>query len=543
MKRTLITAIVLMLCLIVPCFGSGGQSVAAPARTGIDPLLNLTGYPIAKEKVTLNFTACRPAGFRNSHAEMQVFQDLEKLTNVHINWNEVEEAAWAERTRLMLAALDLPDSFWGWPIADLIVQEYGEQGVLVPLNQYIDNYAYNVLNAFKELPTLRTAMTYPDGNIYALPMANIGENGGNFLFLNMEWMAEARQSIPKTTEEFYNVLKAFKGIHPDVQPFTFAAYTPQGMVNQSHGANNMFGPFGVVYDDRYLMWQNNTVIFAPSHPGYLEGLRYFNRLYNEGLLDPEVFSQTPEQYQAKTKAGRGAAISHMADFIIPSGDPNAPVRIATLDDYDAYIYQAIGPLYGPSGQRPVWRRNISFPGENTGRFMITNINKHPEISMRWVDYACDNDEGANNIRNGPLDLLWEYVNPEKTKFTMIASPNVVPGVTYHPSNYSVWFWLPSYNLKNVRVASQEHQSINYERHVKEYCLDNVPFVKFTSQENERMSSFRVDLFRYVASSFANFTLNGVTDAQWNEYLARLRGYGSDTYVQMYQAAVNRNLGR
>ncbi|MCL2832263.1 MAG: extracellular solute-binding protein [Treponema sp.] len=536
--------ILLTVMLLTPCFaGGGGQAntAAAPAKIGADPLFNPTGDVLAKEKVTLNFVACRPANFRNGWADMQVIQDLEKITNVHMNWIEIEESAWAEKTRLMLASSDLPDAFYSWPIADNVVQEYGEQGILVPLEPYIDAYGYNITKAFKELPALRPAMTYPDGHIYALPMANIGENGGNYIWINTDWLKQTGLSMPKTTEDFYNVLKAFKTLHPDVAPFTFTQYTPAGLPHLQQGANNLFGSFGVVYDDRYLMWQNNTVIFAPSQPGYLEGLRYFNRLYKEGLIDPESFSQTIEQMQAKTRSdlSRGATVSHMADFIVDLGGRTD----TTMEEYNALRFQPIAPLIGPSGAAPIWRKYISFPIENTGRFMITNINKHPEISMRWVDYSCDNDAHANNLRLGPQGLFWDYMNPEKTKFGMIYSDKINTNLQYNPVNYCVWFWLPSYNTKNVRVPQQEMQSINYENLVKPYAIDNVPSVKFTSDENNTMSGIRVDLFKYVASSFTSFIMNGVTDAQWNDYLAKLKTYGSDTYTQIYQTAVNRSFGK
>ena len=43
---------------------------------------------------------------------------------------------------------------------------YGKQGVLIPLNGLIDQYAPNLKAMMDKKPYLKEAMTAPDGNIY-----------------------------------------------------------------------------------------------------------------------------------------------------------------------------------------------------------------------------------------------------------------------------------------------------------------------------------------------------------------------------------------
>jgi len=546
-KKTMITimAIALIACFVMPCFGSGGQSAPA-ARTGVDPLLNPTGLPIAKEKVTLSFAACRPASRKNDMKDMPVFQDFERLTNVNISWIEIEEAVWNEKTRLMLASSDLPDAFWSWPIPDNVVMEYGSQGILIPLEGLIENYGHNMNRGMQEVPTLRSIMTFTDGHIYAVPMVNMAPASvQNIMWLNMEWLAQARMNVPKTTEELYNTLKTFKTLYPNTTPFTFMQYDPGGIVHYQHSARSMFGSFGVAYDVRYLMIQpDGTLVYAPSLPGYLEGLRYFNRLYAEGLLDPESFSQTLDQMTAKSKTetGVGLTISHMLNPIHDFGE-KPEGYIQTIDDFRTARYQPLPPLAGPSGNQSIWMKWIPGPGDNSGRFMITNVCKHPEIALRWVDLLCDSAEHSNTVRNGPQGIGWDYVDGGRWRVIeyseQLANPLFDPDLTNHPSNYSVWWWLPSWAAKRVMDPSVQHQIENNPIY-SPFMIDPPPNVKFTPQEADRLSTIQVDLFRYTASSYTNFILNGVTNAQWNEYLTRLRNYGMDTYVQLYKTAIDRS---
>ena len=536
---TLGLAVVLLVCFMAPCFASGGQS-AAPAKTGIDPLLNATGLPIAKERVNLTFAACRPAFWTNGLSEMQIIQDYEKLTNVYINWIEIEEAIWNERVRLILASNDLPDAFWGWAIADNVVLSYGEQGILLPLENMIDTYAHNILKGMQVVPEIRPAITFPNGHIYALPMQNIGPQiaAQNFMWINNDWLGRAGLNMPGTTEELYNALKTFKSLYTNDQAFSFVMYTPAGIIDSGWSIGNMFGFWGVLDNDRHLMIDaNSSLLFSPAQPGYLEGLRFFNRLYREGLLDPESFTQTQAQLQAKSRMGNGVGLtlSNMVNAHVDWSDrPQGYVEM--LDDYHKARYEPLAPLTAPGGKAPVHAKHVGVQGANSGRFVITNVNKHPEISLRWVDLFCDNMEHSNNMRLGPQGMNWDFVDGNRTQL----NPPVgnVEGVTYGPSHVSVWWWYPG--APQIFVPSiLYHLDFVAEKYIPYVTLQPVPIVKFTSDESEKLSGIQVDLFRFVDSSLTNFIMNGVTDVQWNDYLTRLRSYGMETYVDMYKTAIIR----
>jgi len=473
---------------------------------------------------------------------MPMMRDYEKLTNVYINFIEIEEAAWAERTRLMLASSDLPDSFWGWPIPDNIILTYGEQGFLIPLEDLIDAYAPNMLKGMKEVPEIRPAMVYPNGHIYAVPMQNIGQTGSpiqNYMWLNTEWLAKSGLNMPKTTEDLYNVLKAFKALYPNEIPFSFQMYNASGLPDMQFSIVNMFGSWGVVDNDRHIMInERNETLFTPMQTGYLEGIRYFNRLYSEGLLDPESFSQNLQQLQGKTRTemGVGLTFGNMVNFHTDwSGRPQGYVE--TIEDYLTTKYQLLPPLSGPSGRPGVHGKMVSVQGSNTGRFNITKVNKHPEISMRWVDLFCDNDVHSNNMRMGPQGMYWDFVPPDGARMQLNPPVGVQEGVQYCPTNYSVWWWLPS--APQRFVPSQEHQNITRDIVIPYLTLPSIPIVKFSSDENDKLSQIQVDLFSFVDRSLTNFIMNGVTDAQWSDYLARLRGYGVETYVNLYDTAFKR----
>ena len=539
-----------------------GSSSGEPADTGNNGMLGnmyLTGYPIVEEKVTLRFTACRWANCKNDFKDMLVFQQYEELTNVNIDWIEIEEASWVETTRLMLATLDLPDAFYGWPIADDVILTYGEQGILLPLNDLIDTYAPNMLFGMEVYPMARPAMTYPDGNIYSVPMQNMSAivANQNVTWINEDWLNLAGMSMPQTTEDLYDVLKAFKGLYPDQYPFTFQMFAPNGLPSMGQSIVGMFGSWGIHLNDRYVMFNDwGEVVFAPAQPGYLEALRYFNRLYSEGLLDPESFTQTQQQMEAKTRdpesPGVGMTISNLIGM---HTDWSARQQgyTETLEDFTSSFnyetkmsgtrYKPMGPLQVPGAATPIFNPMMTVQGANSGRFAITNVCKTPEVAMRWVDTFCDNVYHANNIRFGPQGMFWDY--DQDGDIVQLNPPQDLPGTpydldtTFNPLNYCVWWWWAI--DRPQKHAPNNVYNINYVQvlYTPFVTRPAVPPLKFTIDETATLSSIQVDLFTFVNSSLANFILYGVTDSQWDNYLRDLRRYGMDTFIDLYKTGYNR----
>ena len=53
--------------------------------------------------------------------------------------------------------------------SNLDVYDWGEQGVIVPLDDYIENYSKYYKKIIDDTPLYRTQLTMPDGHIYAMP--------------------------------------------------------------------------------------------------------------------------------------------------------------------------------------------------------------------------------------------------------------------------------------------------------------------------------------------------------------------------------------
>jgi len=504
-----------------------------------------TGLPIVKDKVTLNFTVVRPASYKNSWSEMEVFKELEEKTNVHIEFNEISDTAWNEKTKLMLASGDLPDAFYGQPIDDKVVYSYGTQGILLPLEGLIDQYSVNMKKYMADRPELKTMMTSTDGHIYGLP--TVAESAfnklGDIMFINQEWLKNVGMSAPTTTDELYEVLKAFRDKDPngngkaDEIPFTFSQYQSPNVISGQNSISSLFGAFGVLDSDNHLMVKDGKLQFVPTQQGYLDGVRFFNKLYAEKLIDPESFAQNAAQQAAKarSKEGVGFTITGLVDNIIDMGDK---AKTWTLEDYKTNRYQTLLPLKGPNGDQ-LWTDGQYLPGFKANTFMLTKDSKYPEVALRWLDYLLDNGTNSLIMRNGLQDKEWQYVDGDKWT-TPVKDAPAITTTTHSPGQATFWL-LKDINDRRVNDPKTQNKQNQYVDHQKYMNPEPLPPLKFEDDELSELATIEIDLKKYVESSMVTFIIGGVTDSAWNDYLEKVKSYKADRYVQIYQQAYDRFL--
>jgi len=150
-----------------------------------------------------------------------------------------------------------------------------------------------------------------------------------------DWLKKVGMEEPKTTDELFNVLKAFKEQIPDVngQPIIPATFDFGGRQNFMYTWTKNW--YSVSDDNKELYWWFNN-------PQIEEYLVFMNKLYRNGLLDRETITQQPDQFQAKLSSGRvGFTLvtnvpMDIANSALKVSDPNSryipspPIRVPGL---------------------------------------------------------------------------------------------------------------------------------------------------------------------------------------------------------------------
>ena len=251
-------------------------------------------FPIVTEPVTLKILLSN--GEQVSDFNDNAFtQWLEEKTGVDLQIDVVNSTDAQTKLNLVLASGDLPDILLGFPMTPSLLAQQGGEGTFIALNDLMAKYGDESKRIFEvDRPQLLPLNTSPDGNIYGLP--EINECFHCFLsqklWVYKPWLDKLGIAVPTTTDEFEAMLIAFRDQDPngngiaDEVPFS-GSVDGQGGWHNSVDQNlmNAFVFYDRIQHDRLLLI-DGKVEAAYAQPGYREGLRYLNRLYSEGLIDP-----------------------------------------------------------------------------------------------------------------------------------------------------------------------------------------------------------------------------------------------------------------
>lgn len=196
-------------------------------------------------------------------------------------------------------------------------------------------------------------------------------------FIRKDWLDKLDLNMPETTDEFYEVLKAFKEKNPGgvdkVVPFgmTFdVQWEGRGFIETFREEST---------DEEYYV--NNRLFL----PGYKEAIRYLNKLYNEGLISPEFPIDKDGSIRDKDVI-RGAVGAYHSNYDMALRDvpghmknlqANVPeAELVAIDPYTSnYTGKHTKQIYDPAGLRIV----------------VPKVSKRTDEVIKYLNWMADKD--------------------------------------------------------------------------------------------------------------------------------------------------------
>ena len=129
-----------------PSSGIAGSSVSSSASSaGTSSEEPLPDGQLTAEPVTFTYWVSldnNAAASISSYGENKMYQELEKITNVHIDFLHPTIGQEKEQFNLMIASRDLPDFIeYGWTSYDGGPEKAISDGIIIQLNDLLDQYA------------------------------------------------------------------------------------------------------------------------------------------------------------------------------------------------------------------------------------------------------------------------------------------------------------------------------------------------------------------------------------------------------------------
>ena len=514
---------------------SSGSDIASVSTDNLS-------FPL-QEKVTITGTISYPSGTESEPNNRTIFKRLEEETNVHVDWTAISSDQWGDKIQLNMANKNTLTDFVfnaGFGNSDLI--RYADQGVIISLEDYIDNNMPNLKGVFDKYPEYRTMCTDSEGHIWALPwIEQLGSNktaiqtvGNNFTYINKKWLDFLGLSTPTTVDEFEQVLKAFKDHASELQAeFGIEGdIIPMSCIMNDQDPSLLINGFGEGYGDNDIgqhiaVTNDKKVICTATQEGFKSGFRWLHKLYEEGLIDPECFTQDWSTYVAKGKSHRYgvcftwdvANIDNLQDFV-----PLAALQADTKN---------VTPL------------NSSFTsGFDRGRCVVTAKCENPALVCAWLDKMYDPFQSPQNNwgtygEDDEFDIFELSTNDQGEKMLKHAALGDASPVEVREAECvgGPLAILDEYYGKYVTCPDDAQYRLDW---IKEYYTNDMhneyvyPNVFMTAEDTEKLTSIQQDLITYINSSRSKFVMDGLSDADWEAYLNQVNAYGIDEYLAIYQ---------
>ncbi len=543
-KRTAAMALaVAMAATTVTGCGSGKSSAKLNDGSFKEVDASTLEFPL-KEKATLTGTISYPANTESDPNKRTIFKRLQEKTNVEIDWTAIQADQWSDKISLEMAnTKNMTDFIFSAGFSDNDLLKYAKQGVIIPLEEYIDAYMPNLQAVFEKYPEYRTMCTDTDGHIWALPwIEQLGNEKtaiqtiGNMSFINKKWLDFLNLEVPTTVDEFEQVLIAFRDHASEIQ----AEFGIDGSIipmscivnDGDQDPSLIINGFGEGYGDadkaRHIAVTNDKeVICSATQDGYKEGIEWLHKLYEEGLIDTESFTQEWSTYVAKGKSGRyGVCFSW---------------DVANIDNLEDWV-----PLPALTADtRNITPQNGSFTsGFDRGRCVVTAVAENPALICAWLDQMYDPFQSPQNNwgtygEDDDFDIFELSKNAEGGEMLKHAPLGDASPVEVREAECVGGPLAVLNDYYNVYVTCPDDAQYRLDW-IKEYYtpdmnLDYVyPNVFMSQEDTKKLSDLQTDIEKLINANKSDWIMNGFTDDDWNQYLSELDGYGLEEYLQIFQ---------
>ena len=441
-----------------------------------------------------------------SFSEHKGWQLYEKNVGVDIDWQEPASGQSAEQFNLIVATSDLPDiMYYSWATSypggpDAAIAD----GKIVALNDYIEEYAPNFSAYLDAHPDVRQEITTDSGNIYCFP--------GVYTYTSQD------------SDVWQDTI--------DREPYEESFI---GLVVRKDLLDKAGLDIPVTLDD----WYEALVAFKDK-----EYLAFMNKLYSEGLLDPDFMVQDRTNVQSKVINGEVGAWVEM----MPTGLGNLR-RQVLADDPNSEFYPVgvLNPVL-EEGQQLVYKQgNAAYIGSGAA---ITTSCEDIATACRVLDYGWS-EEGNRILNWGIEGESYEFVDgwPKLTDSIVNNDQGIAPSEAFgvyrnlngpYPMDHSQRLESKrDYTLQEGEVDENLKSLDLWSSSANGTVRAGLPSTTMLTEESAEYANAYNELSTYAAEMFSKFVMGNESLDNFAKYQDNLKALGLDTVLQLQTTALER----
>lgn len=502
--------------------GEAGTSQAQTEET-------LEGSLVSKEPK--EFTVFLNSNNMPFDSNWQVWQEAAKRTNISLKGtislsNSNEEEAF----NLMMSSGNLADII-GYVDASSL-EKLGRDGGMIPLNDLIKEHAPNIQKVLDEDARFRQTAYSLDGNIYQIPK-NQELKAAEFWWIRQDWLDKLNLKAPTTVDELHDVLYAFRNEDPN----------GNGLKDEIP----LFDRAGWKQPDEYLyLWdtslefypRDGKMKYEPLEENFKTGVSNMIKWYQEGLIDPEIFTRGASSRDTLLGGDLGGCTHDW----VSTANYNSTLQ----ETIPGFQMVAIVP---PADQNGVVKERVSrYPGVGWG---ISSQCKDPVTVIKFMDYFFT-EEGSDLMNWGIEGDTFTRDADGSKHFTDTVLQSELTPIGYLRSigaQYRIGMCQDGdYEYATMKEDGIEANKL-YNGH-DEWFDDSLPpyldgkmALKYTSDDETEYKNIMASIKPYVDEKFQSWIL-GVNDfdSEYDIFIKELKARGIDRALEINQKAYDTFLG-
>lgn len=376
------SVLILLAGILSACSSNSNEASSSPISSAA------ATSSVSKEPVTLKVEVFdrgnAPAGagpVDNNYWTQWIQKNFGDPNNIKLQFIPVPRNQEVDKLNVLMASGDAPDIVFTYDTTT--INNYVKSGGLTDLSQVLDQNGPN-LKKFLGDDVLKYGVF--SGKQYTIP----GKRTLQFTqssYIRKDWLDKLGMPVPKTTDEFYKTLKAFKEKDPGQTggkaiPYDFSAFDSNG-ITSSFVLMNSFET-KVSEEDNYALSTSN---FIPelTKPGFKEGVQFMNKLNAEGLINPDfALDKDEKSFQKDVSNGLVGSFTALAAHNNLMG--NGQVFDTLKKNVPGAEYVAMDPFLDAEGKA------IKSIYDPIGAYiMIPKTSKRAVEAIKYLDWMSKSD--------------------------------------------------------------------------------------------------------------------------------------------------------